>query len=248
MSHFTVAVIVGKEIEKEFIESAVAKAIAPFNEDIVVEPYVSLTKEDLQKKYAEIAEAINAGKSDRYNVEYLIENKVKYATYEAYIASNYGDRDFSEDGGLLSTYNPKSKWDWYVIGGRWEQSLPLKDGRMVNFARIKDIKLQVDVDDKTKADMITAYNDLTANGNGFLKAEYFKLKYPTFEAYYNAETKFSTYAILDKSGEWHEPGEMGWFGCSSATPEAEGKFVDTFQEILNKTDQDDYLVIVDCHI
>ena len=24
-----------------------------------------------------------------------------------------------QNGDLLSTYNPNSKWDWYTIGGRW---------------------------------------------------------------------------------------------------------------------------------
>ena len=29
-------------------------------------------------------------------------------------------------GKTISTYNPNSKWDWYVIGGRWNNSLPNK--------------------------------------------------------------------------------------------------------------------------
>lgn len=31
-----------------------------------------------------------------------------------------------EEGNILSTYNPDSKWDWYSIGGRWSGYLPLK--------------------------------------------------------------------------------------------------------------------------
>ena len=27
---------------------------------------------------------------------------------------------FNDDGQPISTYNPDSKWDWYVIGGRWD--------------------------------------------------------------------------------------------------------------------------------
>ncbi len=247
MSHFTVGVIVNKDIEKDFIESAVNKALEPFDENEEVAPYVSLTKEDLQKKHAEIVEAINAGKSDKYNVEYLIENKDKYLTYEAYIESNYGDRDFDKDGGLISTYNPKSKWDWYEIGGRWDQCLPLKDGKMVNFARIKDIKLTTDIDDKTKSEMLVKYNDLTTNGD-FIEPKYYLAKYPTFEVYLKDKTSFCTYAVLDEAGEWHEPGQMGWFGCSSASPEEEVKFKDKFKEVLDKAGEDSYFVIVDCHI
>lgn len=32
-----------------------------------------------------------------------------------------------EEGNLLSTYNPDSKWDWYSIGGRWNGFLVLKE-------------------------------------------------------------------------------------------------------------------------
>lgn len=39
----------------------------------------------------------------------------------------------------FSTYNPKSKWDWYVVGGRWEGFLKLLDGREVNAALIKEV-------------------------------------------------------------------------------------------------------------
>lgn len=30
-------------------------------------------------------------------------------------------------GSRASTYNPKSKWDWYIIGGRWDQYFKLGD-------------------------------------------------------------------------------------------------------------------------
>lgn len=32
-----------------------------------------------------------------------------------------------DEGNLLTTYNPDSKWDWYSIGGRWSGFLPLKE-------------------------------------------------------------------------------------------------------------------------
>lgn len=39
----------------------------------------------------------------------------------------------------LSTYNPDSKWDWYVIGGRWEGYFTNKEGCEVDQALKKDI-------------------------------------------------------------------------------------------------------------
>ena len=32
-----------------------------------------------------------------------------------------------DEGNLLTTYNPNSKWDWYSVGGRWSGFLPLKE-------------------------------------------------------------------------------------------------------------------------
>ena len=33
----------------------------------------------------------------------------------------------NEEGALMTTYNPNSKWDWYVVGGRWSGMLIVKD-------------------------------------------------------------------------------------------------------------------------
>ena len=34
-----------------------------------------------------------------------------------------------------STYNPDSKWDWYVEGGRWSSLLKLRDGTTASSAK-----------------------------------------------------------------------------------------------------------------
>lgn len=56
-----------------------------------------------------------------------------------------------------------------------------------------------------------------------------------------------TYALLDDDG-WHAPGKMGWFGCSSDTPEEYLKFESWFMDRLKAAKPDDVLVCVDCHI
>ena len=42
-----------------------------------------------------------------------------------YYSENLEVEPYTDDGQLY-TYNPNSKWDWYVIGGRWNGFLPLK--------------------------------------------------------------------------------------------------------------------------
>ena len=44
-----------------------------------------------------------------------------------------------KDGNIYSICNPAGKWDFYDIGGRFENMLHLKSGEDVNCARIKDI-------------------------------------------------------------------------------------------------------------
>jgi hypothetical protein len=56
-----------------------------------------------------------------------------------------------------------------------------------------------------------------------------------------------TYARLDAAG-WVEPGSMGWFGFSSDTPETNLKHAADFPTWLRAGDQQDWLVVVDCHI
>lgn len=57
-----------------------------------------------------------------------------------------------------------------------------------------------------------------------------------------------TYAALDDHG-WYQPGQMGWFGSASHTPDSYLGYAEAFQEsFIRKTGPKDLLVIVDCHI
>lgn len=56
----------------------------------------------------------------------------------------------------------------------------------------------------------------------------------------------STFAFVDENG-WHEKGEMGWFGCSSATPESAANHLTRYWDWLREGDQRDWVVVVDCH-
>lgn len=55
------------------------------------------------------------------------------------------------------------------------------------------------------------------------------------------------FAFLDAGG-WCERGKMGWFGASSDTPESNEAHNRGFDAWLKSGDQNDWLVMVDCHI
>lgn len=76
--------------------------------------------------------------------------------------------------------------------------------------------------------------------NGKVDSEFKQLLY----GYLNP---LRTYAFVDENG-WIEPGQMGWWGMSSDTPESMKKYADQFMKWLLDGNQDDWVVCVDCHI
>jgi len=107
MSHYAVLVI-----HKE--DQDIEELLAPYSEHLEVEPYLKYTVDEA--------------------IAYIKEH---YVTYNDYL-KEYTDRQlidwFAENkgllikqGGLYSTYNPNSKWDWYQIGGRFGDGLELTD-------------------------------------------------------------------------------------------------------------------------
>jgi hypothetical protein len=67
---------------------------------------------------------------------------------------------------------------------------------------------------------------------------------PVLEAQFN---RLRPYSYMDAAG-WYEPGEMGWFGMSSESPESMKEYADDFTDWVKGGDQSDWLVLVDCHI
>ena len=74
------------------------------------------------------------------DIEVLLEKYYEGMEVEPYILYSKDHPDYlenkkywdenmiDEEGNLLSTYNPKSKWDWYEIGGRFSDMIKLKNG------------------------------------------------------------------------------------------------------------------------
>lgn len=265
MSHFSVGVIISNKDIRERMENEielfvpavkelVSEAMQPFDENMPGLPELTLTIPELQEKYNEI---VNYEGDDSWRIE--CKNRYMNKTLQEFCEGFHGLL-FKEDG-AYSTYNANSKWDWYVIGGRWDGCLPVKDEESCdngdkyqyrdnvidNCCKIKDLKLKKDLSYEEVQALKQQYEELTTNGD-FYKPEYYKRKFPTFEIYLAYESHFCTYALLKSNGQWIEPGDMGWFGCTSATPEKELEFLNTFTQNLNEENPDDYFVLVDCHI
>lgn len=124
MSHFTVLVI-GDNPEEQ---------LTPFSEEISVPKY-SVGKVSEQDRDTFIK--CYYQKSDLCSGEPDEDIPLNWEVFEKlYVDEGYGkgwnnnSYEKSKKGNWkeYSTYNPKSKWDWYVLGGRWSGMIKLKEG------------------------------------------------------------------------------------------------------------------------
>ena len=116
--HFTVAVITN---EFEDVDNMLER----FDETLQIEKELSMTRD----------EAVESGRSEPGHEGWSDEDCWKY-TFDRY----YGDDELKDENGNLYYWtNPEAKWDWYEIGGRWENTVVTKDGEKVNSAKIGEI-------------------------------------------------------------------------------------------------------------
>lgn len=231
MSHYVVAVIHKPDQEVEDL-------LAPYDENTQVEEYIEFSKQEA--------------------IDYAKENYAKdkpMSDSEAWAIMADG-RKTDKKGNIYSTYNPKSKWDWWEIGGRWDKYITTKQGEKANAALIKNIDTKIDQKEYDSAiDFWEVVVDKTKKAKddseywSFYKPEYYLEYYGDKETYAKCMASFSTYAVITPDGEWHSCGRMGWFGCSDETPEELRDWHLNYKErFLNKENGDLILTIVDCHI
>lgn len=91
-----------------------------------------------------------------------------------------------------STYNPASRWDWWVIGGRWDGVIQNNYRSSENGFNFGDEHHQL----RYNAIPVEDYLNICRNNKG---------QYP--------------YSIITPVGEWCEKGKMGMFGISSGEKE-----------------------------
>lgn len=231
MSHYTVAIFHRPDQD-------IDELLAPFSEELKVDPYIVFSR----------SEAI-AKARERYEV---CKDKTDDECY-AFMADGYQTDD---EGNLLSTYNPNSKWDWYTEGGRWSGMLrDKKTGCETDEGRVGDLEFGLDQEEYDYAlrfwDVVVDHKPHKPDEeyHTIYKEEYYKEYYGDRDTYARHCAQFSTFAVLTPDGVWHEKGEMGWFGCSSETPEEARDWEDHYEERFLKTaDPDWILTIVDCHI
>ena len=126
-------------------------------------------------------------------------------------------------GKRMTTYNEKSKWDWWVIGGRWPDFFnygdydPMTDPDNYEPCRIcEGTGKRTDPLGNAERARNPGYTCNGCSGKG--KSLKFSLKVTdpmapvsTVLARWAEEPKVP-FAIVTPDGAWHEQGGMGWFG------------------------------------
>lgn len=229
MSHFSVAVF-------HRIDQKIDSLLEPYNENTKVKPYIEFTKQ----------QAIDYARKHLLNCDKSSDEKC----WKIMAAGKKTDKD----GNIYTTYNPNSKWDWWMVGGRFEKQL--KVGKhLASQAYMEDIDFSRD--EETYKDALDFWDVVIDGKPSSAGKDYFTLYdkdyylkyYGDRETYARYRSHFSTYAVITPDGKWYAEGEMGMFGCSSASPEEFRKWHDHYKEIfLDNADPKWVLTIVDCHI
>lgn len=197
-------------------------------------------------------------------------HKKRYKNFQEFEKAWNGNRFNEEHQGYGYWHNPNAKWDWYSMGGRWTGyfkpkkgsksgvlgnrgafGTPPDDPSYVDQIRFDEIDFEgMAVDELAKAKKYwKEYKAKLKAGDksaGFL---YGIEKGMTRKAYIEKRTAnggWQPFAFIDKDGEWHEVGSMGWFGMVS-DEDREGH-EDNFAQFVKTLEPDDILTIWDCHI
>ena len=231
MSHFLLAVL---HEENQDID----ELLAPYDEEL---------ESDLMLEYTR-AEAIKAAREDyEGNEDKTDEECIKFlGKMSRYVTD--------ADGNVYVKFNQDAKWDWYEIGGRWKNYLRV-NGERADSARLRDIDFSPDKEMYKEAlrfwDVVVGHMPARPEEKHFsiYNEQYYRDTYGDRENFARMRSLFTTHAVITPDGEWHERGEVGYFGYSSETPEEGLEWDKNYVErFIKDADKDLILTIVDCHI
>lgn len=138
MSHSTCLVIVRDAPDFTTAEREAERLLAPFNEGLEIPHEVfGATDRAVLDECFWWRDSTTLPAEEKANYERDVppepdpsdDDGLAWQAWADQIISDYHGGEAIFDGdriGYLSTYNPRSKWDWYSLGGRWTGFWPLK--------------------------------------------------------------------------------------------------------------------------
>jgi len=133
MSHFSCLVI-----HKE--EQNIDKLMAPYSEELKVEPYIRETKDKCYKKYLQAQRDARNKPDSFFAKKQKEEANIIGMSFEKFKKWYWGEnRIWDKEENLLTTNNPNGRWDYFKIGRVWEDFLLKKDGARCNNCLITEV-------------------------------------------------------------------------------------------------------------
>lgn len=215
MSHFVVGVIV--PIDGDASEH-VARLLGPFDENMEWPPY--------EEPY----DVMWFARSDTGKKRGLTEESSVEDVFNHYIAEYGNDEEvYLRDGQTYykSHRNPKSQWDWYVVGGRWDGIWSKEKAR--NDAVIAGWLGGGLPHDKSQYENHPERNVLAV-------ADWLALP----------QEDRTPFAFVTPAGEWIEKGAMGWWATVSNEKNQDAWRAEA--TTVAERFPDHRIVTVDCHI
>lgn len=274
MSHFSTFVIKPDNID-ESPEEYLQRILEPYNENVEVEPYdrecycigmdakIETTKkaeeqleswDSYRQRYWKIPDGDRPSWEEFTKEMRELSDKLE-KEHPMYRKPRADCEECHGTGIYKSTYNPKSKWDWYQVGGRWSGFLTEYDpesnpkNKQVCFLCGGTGMRTDDLGNKFR-ETNPEYKCNGCNGTGI------QTKWPTQFAPYEGDIlpillvkdDKIPFAIVTPEGEWIEHGDMGWWGIVTDEKDAD-TWKSEARTILNKyMDENHSIIVVDCHI
>lgn len=230
------------------VSGLVGDLLMPFEENLEVEPYKMEDGKRILKTLGE-RYMYYLKSATRHKATKLPEMKIQ--SFEEFL-DMYRIKKVNED--LYTTANPNPKWDWYQIGGRFANSIPVREDDDVvykTYARVGDVIWERTLTDEHLKELEKYYEEASAlRKDGTSENPLFFMHYPTLKDYINEFKYFRPYSLLS-GDKWLESDGDIWFEDEvqeAAIEESQQQYIKAFNEEVEKLNKDDYLVIVDLHI
>lgn len=206
MSHFVTLVIVPGDTPTDRIEQKVEDLLEPYSVHLTVAPYedecgcigfkaILDVKNEIEKTFNMDAMRLEFRKLPKWeqtNTRWKqIVAPMEQKRQELLVAHPLYEKPDPEcsqckgTGRFMTRYNPHAKWDWWVIGGRWNEWI---------FGPEREKAAQ----EKSKGSIMCAEAQELENNCR-----------PLSEIPLN-DSHYIPFAIVLPGGEWIEQGEMGW--------------------------------------
>lgn len=263
MSHYGVLVI---HNEKQNIE----ELLAPYSENLEVEPYLKYKHDDALKMLRdegyedeEIDDALLESFVGEYS-SYSLKDGDVYTTYNPNSKWDWYSIGGRFDGELELTDEGIDAAINYSRNPQWLKDLPRNEQveyvKWSSVTPLKYVKWFVPLSEEEKKE-IRRWWEINIDGaelkDGeekdkyfFWKPEWYKRRYKDADTYLKVKEMVTFFAVLTPDGEWHEPGQMGYFACAHCEPEDELKWDFEFYDRFIKPNLGSDLIctVVDCHI